>query len=1722
MELSTRSMIIFGEAVKPGLMRSRLLLLLLVSFVQFGNTQVADALPGCLNISNQQGMMCGGGSTFFGINGLGQFEVNNIDGIMCCATGGDFNAFFEFETVDISCYSNVSIAFDYSAMGNFEDNSPGMPVFGCTGSPVDNSHDQIVFTYSLDGGPEIQDLYVHGTTAADFTGQWNAGVFNGNTLDIKVYVSNKASAEHFYFENLVISGTAASPSAGPDISICGGSVMLMGSGTGTWSGGMGTFSNINDPTATYTPAPSESGTITLTYSCGAASSTCPGGATDDMDLMISGSNVMATLTSMSTDLCVGDCLDVTFSVTGGSGGPYDLTFDVSVPPLPSLNVPIVMPGAMQNGFLCTTSSPIPSYDAASNTLFIPDFLSSFTITLVSVSEGGCNGTVNATPLMFNVVDPPTANTGCTLEDCVIPGTTSNFDLTNAEPCVNGTAGMGFLWFSDLAMTMPIANPSNYPITSNTTVYVLADDGVCQSPLVAVDLIIFSITAPAMIVGICNDGGTPTDPLDDYITFDLDPQGGAGMVGMTYTVTVSSGTVTPSMGVYGSPNSFQLQVGSAGAGSVVITVTDNNYAGCIIPSITLIDPGPCSSACQITTTGLINVMCNDNGTASDATDDFITFDLNPTGVNNGTTYMVFPSSGTIIPSTGAYGITSTFTMQLGSAGAGDFTITIIDGASATCTLTEIVVDPGNCAVQNCGITDENIFQELCGDNNTGWDPTDDFWTFGLDPTGINLGTTYSIAVSTGSIVPAFGTYGQGTIFQLQNGSAAGGPVTVTIVDDTDPLCMHTFIVTPTGSCSDNCLITDMGLDNVICNSNGTLTDDSDDYITFTINPTGNALTGNYDLNVVTVVGSMMIGITPNTGNYSNGVSVFTLQLGSAGIGDLILTVDDAANPGCSFEVVIMDPGSCSNNCSLTTTITDIICDANGTPSDDSDDTFTFIMDVTGSNVGAMWSANDPTSNTNMYNSATLMGPYPIANGDLNFVVSDIDDPSCSQAVNVMAPATCSNFCNMVVNVNTIVCNDNGTDMDPDDDTFTFTVVVVGSNTGMNWTADDPNATTGAYGVPVMMGPYPIGLGGLFNFTIFDDNDPSCFEPVDVIMPATCSGACVLNVSILGFECDNGGTASDTSDDSFTIEVIVSGQGTGWIADDILSSSGSYGVSTIMGPYLLSAGDLAIDFSDDTDPSCVPAFVIYQVPICNFPCEMETSGLAEINCEDGGTPNDTSDDFVTFVLNPTGGTLAASGYMVIGLSGITPTTGFYGQNTIFSLPAGSATGGFPISLTIVDNDDNGCTFPIEITDPGNCATPCTQNFNTGMDQSIDCINMTADLEAISSEVPTFIEWLDPMGMNVGSSLNITVSEGGIYTINVSYADGCTATGTVTVTDNSLTAPDASIIGPMMPFVDCNVGSVELFSASVPGVTYTWTYSGGVVNGGSLEVFSADVVTLTAVDDATGCTDSSMLTITDLSDNPNIIIEPVQTLCLNGSIILDATNSDAFDGFWADANGVDVSDGAAGLSQIITEDGWYYFTLVNASNGCTSIDSIEVNSENPPGVGLTISSNTNALNVFDLLGIPTGVTTSDNYQWTPAEGLSCTDCPNPIATITETTEYTLTYFFGESCSMTETVVLAYEVPFVSVYVPNAFSPNGDGINDEIGIFSSSEAMVEIFYIYDRWGERVFEAENYSTLTNNQTWNGRFKNSKLNPAVFVYQIVLIDSNGDEKILYGDITLTR
>ncbi|MGH1335064.1 MAG: DUF6923 family protein [Aureispira sp.] len=147
---------------------------------------------------------------------------------------------------------------------------------------------------------------------------------------------------------------------------------------------------------------------------------------------------------------------------------------------------------------------------------------------------------------------------------------------------------------------------------------------------------------------------------------------------------------------------------------------------------------------------------------------------------------------------------------------------------------------------------------------------------------------------------------------------------------------------------------------------------------------------------------------------------------------------------------------------------------------------------------------------------------------------------------------------------------------------------------------------------------------------------------------------------------------------------------------------------------------------------------------------------------------------------------------------------------------------------------------------------------------------------------------------------------------------------------------------------------------------------------------------------------------------------------------------------------------------------------------------------------------------------------YVWAPSTGLSCTDCQAPQLQALETTTYTIIGTDVQGCTdTTDWTVTVDQSP--RVFVPNAFSPNGDGLNDLLQVYSPGDVVKVLdFQVFSRWGELVFQQKDFLPNYPAYAWDGRFKGQNMPSGIFVYKIEVLLVDGRTEILSGDVTLFR
>ncbi|MCK9612341.1 MAG: gliding motility-associated C-terminal domain-containing protein [Bacteroidales bacterium] len=151
--------------------------------------------------------------------------------------------------------------------------------------------------------------------------------------------------------------------------------------------------------------------------------------------------------------------------------------------------------------------------------------------------------------------------------------------------------------------------------------------------------------------------------------------------------------------------------------------------------------------------------------------------------------------------------------------------------------------------------------------------------------------------------------------------------------------------------------------------------------------------------------------------------------------------------------------------------------------------------------------------------------------------------------------------------------------------------------------------------------------------------------------------------------------------------------------------------------------------------------------------------------------------------------------------------------------------------------------------------------------------------------------------------------------------------------------------------------------------------------------------------------------------------------------------------------------------------------------------------------------------------------HFFWSPATGLSDSNVQNPFAKPDVTTTYQLmqNYYssYYTSDEVTITVIDCSTPPPDTganrvLYLPNIFSPNGDGQND---VFRVRGENIETLHlaVYNRWGEKVFESQN-----KNDGWDGNYKGKPCSANVYVYHATIVFEDGTETSRKGNVTLVR
>ncbi len=147
---------------------------------------------------------------------------------------------------------------------------------------------------------------------------------------------------------------------------------------------------------------------------------------------------------------------------------------------------------------------------------------------------------------------------------------------------------------------------------------------------------------------------------------------------------------------------------------------------------------------------------------------------------------------------------------------------------------------------------------------------------------------------------------------------------------------------------------------------------------------------------------------------------------------------------------------------------------------------------------------------------------------------------------------------------------------------------------------------------------------------------------------------------------------------------------------------------------------------------------------------------------------------------------------------------------------------------------------------------------------------------------------------------------------------------------------------------------------------------------------------------------------------------------------------------------------------------------------------------------------------------------WNWTPATNLSCTTCPQPVAEIKRDITYAVTATTAFGCAATDSINIKVFCENSQVFIPNAFTPDGDGFNDVLMVRSKGVLTVKFFRIFNRWGELIFEKSNFGPNDPRFGWDGRIRGVVGGPDVFVYTCEVMCENGTSFTYKGNVSIIK
>jgi gliding motility-associated-like protein len=1152
--------------------------------------------------------------------------------------------------------------------------------------------------------------------------------------------------------------------------------------------------------------------------------------------------------------------------------------------------------------------------------------------------------------------------------------------------------------------------------------------------------------------------------------------------------------------------------------------------------------------QLSLVGLI-LTCNDNGTDTDPDDDYylVQFSVQTTGTSS--TFELLADG--VSQGYFTYGMPVSLNIQAMNQ---SIVLTAVD-TTYGCT-SMLATSPLFTCSSNCDIVVDAITQ-VCSDNGTPVDPADDFHTITITVSAVNGSVSNQYHVLLNGTPTYLFTYGMPEAFILPVSSPAP---TIVLQDADDQQCFLNLNIGPLTGCSNQCVIPAPSVQ-YTCSDNNTPDDVTDDFYTVIFTPV--VTNPGASATVEVLVDGVLVHSAPAG-------TVITLTLPADGATHVIL-VRDTDQPSCEVQWTTITLTPCSTLCIITVDATTVECRDNGTPMVPGDDFYVIQWNAT-----AMFGSVSQTYTILLDGIVAGTGAYGTdemlmipADGMIHTInLRDIDELNCVVEIPLPALVHCSNDCVISVQIQSVHCDNNGTNQTEADDIFFVDVLVTGVNIPSGSWQLNGGPVMGTLGISQTLGPYPISGGDIL--LMFSAQGSGCNETIQITAPAPCS-VCEQMIDagpdvFLDCGMPSSTLSVSTSAPPGTITWTDPAGGTIQAATLSASFAGSY-IVTVAFPDGCVFRDTVQVTADPTLPA------VWAGPNRELNCEdLEATLEAQVLIGGPGVMYEWTDQSGTIIGTSASVTVFAPGLyfvriydpsvdcwsgqdatQVIDISNMPSAVIYASPGNLISCIIQSIildSGHEPnvvytwIANGIQYTEDNlivaeiGTVYLIALDTITRCSAIDSIEIVTLVDYPVvvisppmplTCAATSVTLDASGSLPDTgglFI-WTNAAGDTIGMAPSVAVQTAGVYTLELTDpANGCVATGTVMVMDITeipqiTPAPDITLP------CESEASALQVIVTSpATGLAYSWSAIGGQITGSAntpqVTTQGPGQYIVLVTHTPSQCTASDTITVTAITERPTgILVDAGQTSCAgvsDGTISLNQVQGGT-PPYTFYVNGVQAS------SPLLTNlPAGNYLIQVEDANGCNYETTVSIATGDEVVVDLEAQV---VIKKGENIVLMAGVNIPDHeistVLWTPSQYLSCDTCLTTQASPLQDIVYTLTVTDIYGCTGTATVRIRVS-DAVQVFIPNVISPsNRDQINDYFTVYSSKdETQILTMRIFDRWGAVLFEKRDFPTNIPEEGWDGTFRGEALNPGVFVYMVELLLPSGITEILKGDVTIIR